>query len=353
MLHDSKQWYVMLHRQPDMIDFQLQRENASRRQGRRPSVEYFIPYCFLSRVSADARAADADEIRSANALRQDFHDFVFIHAGADDLSPLLSSSWNAATCFHLHHFRDYAGREVVISPDEMNLLIRVFTERRLKFSVGLPVPGVTPGEEVTVTEGLLRGQRANVLRVSHTASGISLTLGVSLFSGTRVLQVPDIPESAIRRDGSPDDLIGLRFIRESELTLLDILSRRVNRKETDESRRQDASALDRLFLYSYVTVSDPSARVRFLALMLLCASLRYDASSRDVLASQAESLLSGGSDLSPALRAVLNLSLFVATRRADYRSAAKQALRQLPSGDSEETLHRLFSLVKRMRSRSS
>ena len=352
------QWYVMLHRNPQQLDQQLQRVNMLRRQQESPRVrqlDYFIPFCFLSRVPADADVKDLESIAEANQLRDDFHDFAFIRALPADIAELTDSDWNRNMHHHLHHYRDFQKREVTICDQEMQTLIRIFSERRIKFFVGLPEPEIFPEERVYIMEeGAFQGQLARVIAVKHTAEGISLTLGIRMFSDTKEVKIPGISLKSIQTERVPDDIIGQQFVQEAEWSILGILSRRVNHKETDESNADDVVLLNHLFLYSYITIHDSDLSARFLALMLICASLRYDESSTQSLTERVRKLLGGTQELSTIhyslsteIRSYLLFALYVATRDADYRTQAKSLLQTIP--DPSSALRRLKSLTSRLR----
>jgi hypothetical protein len=353
----------MLHGNPRLVDFMLKRENVARQTipGNHRQIEYFIPFCFLGRVQKSSSERFAERIAEANSLRDDFHDFVFIHTTDHELASLLRQDWNRDLSNRLRFFRDIHRRKVVISDKEMNTLIRVFGERRLRFSIGLPVPELSPDMNVCITaEGAFNGQMARVIAVKHMPDGISLTLGIQVFQGARELKLPDFKLSAIQMEKDPSDIIGWEFLRASEDTLVDILSRRLNHKETDETRQADLDMLNRLFLYSYITIADTTVAAQFLALMLICSTLRFDRESTQNLISQAQQLLHGSTPLPPHIQAYLYLSLYIATRDASLRTKAKHALHSLPSPQASQSpqaprpstaLSRLLSLSRRLHSK--
>lgn len=344
-------WYVMLHRNPQLVDLMLKCENTARlsKRGRQFPVEYFIPFCFLSHVAEKTSEKQAKGVIETNNLREDFHDFVFIHATERGIAKLLDQNWNKDIRNRLRHFRDFKKREVTISDKEMNTLIRVFSERKLKYSIGLPVTHVSPDMNVYIREkGIFNGQSARVVGVKHMPDGISLTLGVKLFQGTREMKLPDFRLANIQSEKKPEDIIGWKFISETEAALIDILSRRVNHKETDETRRQDADTLNSKFLYSYIAISDTAAAAHFLALMLICSTLRFDRESTKVLSARALAMLNNNDSLPPHIQAYLHLSLYVASRDADHRTAAKLCMQQNPE-EKNESLARLASLAGRLR----
>lgn len=350
MIEESQEWFVMLHGNPQLIDFQLRREKGLR-QLRRESIDYFIPFSFLSRIVDAAGKYPEEEVSEVNCLRQDFHDFVFVRTTRSSLESLLRSTWNRSMHHRLRHYRDYSHRVVTLSDEEMKHLINIFSERRIKFSIGLPTPDVYVGEMVHITqEGAFCGHRAKVIGVKHTAEGISLTLGISVFADTKELKLKGIKLSAIRSDRSTGDIIDDRFLNDAESALTDILSRRVYHKETDESNRQDAITLNNIFIYSYLVINDAAMAARFLALMLVCASLRYDKGSTDALSDRARVLLDSDTPLPADIQAYLNFALYVATLHPDYRDAGKQCVQAHPELATDSLRH-LMSIVKNIRIR--
>ena len=331
---DSPRWYVMLNHHPQVLDFQLQRENVRRRLERHeglPLLEYFIPYCFLTHLSEKEHSGEKENVAMANSLRQDFHDFVFIHATYWEITQLMDSEWNQAMRSKLRHYRDRRGREVTITEEEKNNLISIFSELRIRFSFGLPVQDIGPNINVRIRkEGSFQGQTARIIEVKHTANGISLKLGISLFNGMKELKLHNFTLQDIQAENTPNDIIGTLFVQDKEQILTDILLRRVRHTETEETRCQDATLLNHTFLYSYVTINDTILSARFLALMLICATLRFDRENVKILTERVCAQLD--------------------TRDADYRTAGKQCVQQHPECASD-TLRRLMSAVVTMHSK--
>lgn len=347
-------WYVMLHPNPQLLDLQLQRENVRRsllRQDDLPLLEYFIPFCFLSRLSEKENRKEADRVEEANNLREDFHDFAFLHATQRQIVLLMDSEWNHAMRGRLRHYRDRQWREVIITEEEKNNLIAVFSELRIRFSIGLPVPDLGPDVKVKVRkEGSFRGQTARIIEVKHTSDGIFLKLGIPMFNGMKELKLSDLTLEDIQAENVPDDIIGTLFVQDKERLLTDIFERRVKHTETDETCQQDAVTLNHTFLYSYVAINDAFLSARFQALMLICATLRFDRESVKALVRNVREHLNSGIAFPPDTEAWLNISLYIATRDADYRTAGKQCVRQHPECASE-SLRRLVSLACNLHSK--
>lgn len=344
----------MLHKNPQLIDLQLQRENVRRRHDAEaglPQLEYFIPFCFLTRLSEKIDESRTEEIAQANQLREDFHDFVFIHATRQQIAHLTDGDWNSAMRSHLHHYRDVRHRAVFITETEKDHLISIFAERRLRFSIGLPVPNLGPDVKVEIRkEGTFKGRIARIIEVRHTPGGISLKLGLPMFNGMKELKLPDFTLADIQAQDATAEIIGTVFVQDCEKKLTDILERRVRHTETDQTRSQDATTLNHTFLYSCIAIHDPQVSARFHALMLICATLRFDRESLRALTTVVRDHLTQGHDFPSDLQALLNFALYIATRDADYRTAGKQCLHQHPDC-ATDTLRRLMSLVGSLRSK--
>lgn len=356
-LDDTKMiWYVMQHSNPKLIDFQLKRENAVRRQtddGDNFQLEYFIPFCFLPHTSEKDNEKQAKEVGFANRLRKDLHDFVFIHTTQRGLAKLLDSEWNASMRCRLYHYRDFKKEAVTLGNEEMSQLIRLFSEKRIRLSIGMPVVNLGPDVEVMVIrEGTFKGQTARIIEAKPTGNGgISLQLGIKMFGGTKELKLKDFSYDDIQSLDDTGDIIGLRFIREAESVLLGIISRRVNHKDTADTLKEDMEQLNHLFLHSYITIRDRLLHARFLSLMLICATLRFDRKSARVLSERVQSLLLSHQEYSPEILAYLYFSLYIATRDAHYRTVAKQQVQQHPECSDNASLRRLMSLACRMHSK--
>lgn len=356
-LNDTEyRWYVMQNANPKLVDFQLKRENALRQQakgGKPLQLKYFIPFCFLPHTSEKENEKQVKAVEEANSLRDDLHDFVFIHATQRGIAKLLDREWNRSMRCRLYHYRDLQRKTVTISDEDMNKLISAFSERRIRFSIGIPVVNIGPDVEVQVIkDGKFKGQTARVIKVRPTTNGIFLLeLGVKMFNGRKELKLHDMTTDDVQSKESAKELVGSRLVRETEASLLGIISRRVNHKETADSQKEDAVTLNHLFLYSYLTVGDFSLNARFLSLMLICATLRYDKDSTKVILQQVEGIMQEHKDLTPDILAYLNFSLYIATRDARYRTAGKQCVQQHPSECASESLHRLMALVGRMHSK--
>ena len=347
-------WYVMRHLNPERIERRLQEENVSADNCQRLLYEYFIPFRFLSRITV--RQKDRVEDNGSvlledeyNSLRDHLHDFVFIRTTEQGIRQLLQRPWNTEARVRLCHYRDRQRQAITVAENLMRPFIEILCEQRIRFTLGLPVDTAVHNDLVTINTGLFKGHTAYIVDILHTSDGISLTLGINMFGGMKSLQLPGFREDEVTMQKDVNDIIGCHFITNIEELLLEILSHRLNRQSSDEDARQDAAILNRICHYSYIRISQPDVRRRFMALMLICAYLRYDEQACHSFAAIVQVEL----DATPAdmadTRTYLMIALYIAQRNVQHRTAAKEYIQQHP--DCPIVLRRLMSIAKRLRCR--
>jgi len=350
---EQAHWFVMLHLNPLLIERQLMAENADRRESDLPLYEYFIPYRFLKKAVAEQYTSNATKeakvAAKTNSWRDDLRHFVFIKTTGREISHLVDKPWNREGRLHLRFYRTKSGKRITVPEQMMTPLITLCCENRQRFSFGPPVKEVAEQDVVVIREGLFKDIEATVLQVQHTADGISLTLGIEMFDGTKSLRLPGYRVGDVRFRKGSADILNDYFIDNVENELLQILRRRIKRHETEETRRKDAATLNYLYHYSYIHIDDAATYRRFRALMLLCATLRKDAFGKATLTAEVQEMLGGVSLPATDEQACLMAALFIATGHADYRTSLK-AYRQQHEIISP-SLQAFMPLITRLKTR--
>ena len=339
---EKQLWYVMTHLEPKMIEQRLQEENTTRVAEGKAPFEFFIPYQFLKRRVANAAVADDDTpyprsktiVEANNEIRSTLREFVFIRANEEELKAFVSGDWNKYVRCRLQHYKDRNGINVTTHDAMMRKFIDTCILFRDRFEILPYAESVEQNDEVVLNTTPFRGEKARVLEVRHTRDGVSLTLGINLFSGTMLLRLPNVGRHDILPlEGSTTDIADTHIVDNTQNRLLGILSRRVHRKGTEESDRQDAATLDQLYHYRHHVIENDAARRHFLALMLITAHLRHDADGQKALVAEAEQELAtinarGDSRASTDVRTFLWVALYIATGNPGYRNAAKTYVQQ-------------------------
>ena len=355
---EKKHWFVMVHRNPTLIERQLIEVNSLRAQETAPVLEYFIPFMFLQHQEGTSKEeAESvndqrvpDEALKNNATRSVLRNFVFIRTTEHDLRLLTYEDWNNYSPDRLRFYRSASGHAIVVPDKMMERFITMCLDQREKFEIHPHDEAVALGTEVVIRKGTFRNLKAHIVDVRHTASGVRFTLSLEFFGKTQDIRLPDFTSADVVFKDESDVVTNAHIVERMQETLLPIISRRVNRKETPESREDDARTLDQLYFYRHIQIDDVVQRAQYRALILLCATLRYDQEGKSLYNRQARQFLTefpkdSPSDEALAARATLLLALYASTKDPLYRDEAKCLLReQLPN---HPVLHRLLSLLRR------
>lgn len=348
-------WYLLTTHNPKDSEFRLQSVNNARETAHQLPFRIFVPYQFLQRHALGSQPPVANPQSTAehsNQIRGALYRYVFVLAPEEELVETLRQPWNQ-TERRLQFFHDRQHRRVSIPADEMERFMQACADERLDFELFPSLDEVEVGEEVRLLSTPFAGHQVIILEKRRTKTGVRLTVDVQLSNTPIKVRLYDIRDEDLqydrvseRKQQSRDSKLVTRFQRD----LIDILSRRINDKETPESRRADAATLDNIYLYrNYRFTSDPLRR-RFLAMMLICAHQRHDDEATAALLRSAQeelALLDARPESRAAtdVRAYLHLALYLATADPQYRAAAKQYVRD--HNPKSDDLRRLLSLLCR------
>lgn len=361
-------WFLLTSSNPGYAEEQLRRESLQRDRNGGTPFQYFVPYQFLRRrMPGEQPSVSIDEVPGTNCqqpqtsqavdtsthsnqVRAALHRYVFVRAEEDDLADMLRSPWNV-TDRHLQFFRDKQWQRVSISQSEMDTFLQACADERLKFEIWPAIDEVGENEEVKLLTTPFSGRTVTILKKHRTSRGLRLTVSIQIFNETMSVRLYDVRNEDIqylnddkKKQQSRDSNLVTRF----QKSLIDILSRRINGKETPESIKTDAATLDNIYNFRTHAVTGDALRCRFLSMMLICARLRHDRQGLTEQQSRVErelAVFDGRSESRAAtdVRAYLHVALFIATGQPAYRTAAKDYVRQ--HAPKSEDLHRLVSLI--------
>lgn len=358
-------WYVLTHLNPAQIEWMLQRENLGefRRDGEPmpEPLEYFIPFQFLMRapvqqaptsVTEDYIARDVTDFiaEEDNGIREALHRYVFIHADEQRVEKILNSEWNRSGRLHLFQHRDSDGVPLRVPDDEMRRFIDTLRNRQLRYYVGQPIDSIEVGDTVILRISPWEGHKAIITRVEVRGGKTRLTVTLDVLGNLTRVTFPDVHEGdVIFDDETIARLINGNLLHNFEQEVLTVLARRFGRKPSDDDRRKATSRFARLYGYRSVIIDDPDQQRRFMALMLICASLIGEKEGKRNYVKQFQEWLGDRKEPSNDTEAYLMLALFVALRDPALREAVK-TYRNTHDGCPDIIRH-LFSRVKRLRCR--
>ena len=334
--HNNPCWYVMTHL--DLRRFQewLKMENAQRLGTGRPIIEPFYPCDFL-RLDTDISA--------------DLANYVFLKASESDINSLVEDKRNKISYKQLRFYLDTDGTHATVPDKMMQSFLDACVKHRGQFEITPPLTSIEAMDKVKIKTGPFAGQEASVERVRLSHGAIHLDLAIPLLSGVMSIRMSDVKKSQIailNRDSV--DAIRTDFIEYTQNHLLLILEHRIKRVTDEEVNRRDADMLTRLYRYRFHQVSNESARLHFMALMLICAHLcRYTAEEQE-LRQKAQELLAGLNQKSESkaatdTRTYLWIALYISTNDPAYRDAAKRYVQDYEPKSPK--LRRFVSLIRK------
>ncbi|MBR0037183.1 MAG: hypothetical protein IJP70_06035 [Bacteroidales bacterium] len=357
--HD-RYWYVLLHLDPSLIEKLLHLENKKRKEEGKQPLLVMIPYLFLDRATVvkdqssgdgSKEIQDANEVDESNMMRRYLHNFVFVQGTEMEIDQLLRSEWNQSGRLHLCYYKNKAGVPIRISEKEMIPFIALFVEHRQRFSFRPYGEDTLQARTVRIKKGLFKNYSAVVQEAVRTDNGFKLTLHIPVFSNEAVMVLYDYSDADVDIPGGEiEQVFGSYFVQNMEDELFAILRRRALRKKiTADQQEADNKRLESYSLFDYLKFEDTASQSHFQALMLLCATLRRDAITKNLLIQQLQVFLPDPDHPATDEEAFITAMLFVATRKGSFRKSAKDYC-QARNVTSESLLH-LMPLVKELQMR--
>ncbi len=367
---DDTSWYVMWHLNPTLIDIMLQKESSGAflQADDEPLTpfRYYIPFMYMPVIPTDRQRDDefSDKHYSAtadqNALRSDFHNFVFIQAPFERVRRIVQSDWNRKARLHLRWYRDTTGKEVRLRDADVQLLVKTIEDRHLQFFFDQPLDEFSIGDKVILQMAPWTGKQAEVTKVKVQKDRIRMTVSLNILGRTKSINFPDVSLGDVRFvDPHKGRLLTGNPIDNYEEEIIDILYNRYSKASNEETRQNDDQRLRRLSTYTNIYVENPDDQARFLALKLLTAYFRYDKKrvaryTEEVQASlktlQTDKETGCLSPCQTDTEARLLISLFIITRDPNLRTAVKTYRQTHP--ESSDILRRYFAIIKKIKGKT-
>lgn len=356
-------WYVMLHLEPQLIEKLLKAENEVRvKEDSKEPFVFLIPFQFLERAisnktfvpeSEGKQQGDGktpDEVAENNSLRNLLHNFVFIKSTRHEIDKLLDCEWNRSGRLHLHYLRTRDGVPIRLTEKEMSPFISLIVEHRQRFSFRPFGKDTLQQRTVHIKKGLFKDYQASVQEVTQTQDGYKLTLAIPVFNNEFMLTLYECADTDVDIPGGQiDQVLEPYFIQGMEKELFSILRRRIFRRETEQTHRQDQKRLDSYSIFNYLKFDDITKQTHFQALLLLCATLRRDKDNKATLVHELASTLTNPEAPHTDEEAFVTAILFVATRKGTLRKAVKEY--HQTHEVTHESLQQLMPLIKEIKTR--
>ncbi len=307
MVLGQLKWYILTTTDLKQSEARLLEMNATRHDSGLSTIQYFIPFL-------------ATENECFSVLRS----FVFIYCSKEVLSLILQSAKRHTGVKYLFLYRDRNRHAITVPDSMMQKFLMSCSSYRDDYIFTTDIENNLYNRQVILKHTVFKGEKAYVLKVKHTRTGLQLTLGLQLIRGTVYLKMT-AKEGDIAYVRENDRICDAdHLLQQLKNDLLLVLSRRVNRKESDESLLLDISTLNTVSSYRYHCFEDKGLRCQFLSLMLICAHLQKDE------AWQAELLEASSAELAQLLTMPMTESacwlytgLYVCTGNPEFRNKAK------------------------------
>ena len=286
----------MTHLEPEELELHLIDHQSRDTEDNGSSLRYFIPYLLLDRlpkpekedpdfdsylISRKSRPVTENE-QLNDEIRRALRRYVFIQAPKADLDTMLQEYWNQGRV-RLCHYKNIDGADAIIPDVLMRQFIQACIQRSERFTLSPHVRSIEKGTTVTIRRGAFKDLQAEVFQVTHTSSGIRLTLSIEFFGGTQDIRLYDKTLGDIELETDEDFVISNDFLNHVEQLLLTVLERKVSRYaglDADKARLEDMRKLNLLSIYHTFETTDRHLSARYDALMLICAALRQDSDAR-------------------------------------------------------------------------
>ena len=353
-------WHILIHPHPVLIGrlFKTKQSasyNPMEDDGLLPPCEYYIPYNEISwrpSVTSQPSYEDTDRIydpmMDGNALRCDFHGFVFVYGTDRLVNQLVDSKLNQSLQIPIRPYRDTDGQTVSISGEEMNRFKSAVMRQDFQICQGYPLQEIVQGDKVVVVDGSMKGSSGEVLEIRYDQQGMKLKIAFLMFNDKLQIAIPGFRANEVRlQDPDTKQLLQDPMIANFEEELIELLHHRYGAKGSARLSPEDEKRLKFLYRSSDIVFEDDEASTaKFTALMLICVYLMKDKKATERYIQQVKDLLQGATEARTALQAYLFTALFVALHVPSLRKTAKTYRQTHPN--CPKPVCRLLSIAKRI-----
>lgn len=363
---EQPHWYVLTTFDPMDAEEKLRRENLRREDCGASAFRFIVPAQLLKhRVKRELPEDDNPEATNAenplsrnavsqnNAIRSALRRYIFIYGKESELVLFIGNEWNKHQRNRIHFFCNLSRSRCFVPKKEMAEFVRMLADKRLSFELSSSYGDLRKGEPVRFRNHAFEGHTVYVVESRRTKTGTVVTVELDLVKNALRMKVYDVrDEDIIRMDDEHQRYArNCDLIKRNQTSLLAIMRRRINRKETEETRMDDAQTLNTIYAtrFRHFDEQEKAGYRHFLVQMLLCACLMHNEEGRTEYTEQILAELSEINNLSEskaatAVRTRIHAALFIATGDPSYRAMARDFIRdRAPKSDNLKTLVKLIS----------
>ena len=307
---ESSVWHILIHPNPILMGkvFQTKQSelyDSSDDELQLPPCDYYIPFNEInwrpSRTEQSAEEMDDkvyDPMMDGNALRSDFHSFLFVYGTDRTILQLVGSKFNRSLKIPIRLYRDTDGQAVRISPEEMNRFKSAVMRQDFQICQGFPLQEINQGDRVVVVDGPMKGSVGDVLEIRYDQQGMKLKVAFLMFNDKLRIAIPGFRINDVRLQ-DPDTKLLLQdpLIANFEEELIELLHHRYGAKGSATLSAEDEKRLRFLYRYSDIVFEDDEVSMaKFRALMLICVYLLKDKEAIERSTQEVKHLLQAEND---------------------------------------------------------
>ena len=334
-------------RDAEKIEALIDEFNADKKIPAEDKIEDFFIPAIVIRQHID------EEERKKNVMHNTLRRFVFLYARPSAFNPhnLRDTDlyWTARNT-HLSFYNNGQGEAITVRPEMMRVFINGCLEYLERFEMHSKDAEITNGIDVTVRRGTFKDYKAVAYNVRHKAHGIRFSIAIKFFANDRYIHIHDLSPEDVQLADRENAIFSDDFIDRIQSSVLEILQRKVNKKETAETREADKQQLRRLYHLRHAIIDDELRAAQLDALMSMCASLNGNGQGKTrynrIIKQRIKNLrCQETSQENLIAMAYLLTALYISTKDAQYRTELKPiVMQQLPE---HQTLRHFLSLVRK------
>ena len=335
----EESWIVMTSSEPQLIHDTLIKINEALPDG--SAIQFFIPYVTFKTY----HISDKEILQKYSSLRR----FLFVKGTKGQMD--LLKERNPWTLSKLRYYLNHARQPITIRDQEMQAFRAMCADSRIDCEIWSTVDDLELNEKVKLKTTPFKDWEARIIERKRTKNGIRFTVGLDVVGGTMLLRIKDLKEEDIERTTSPDrKKQEYKFVEWVKTHIKTVIDHHTDASYTDVQKEEDRKILNKVWEYRFSTVSSPTGRRHFRAMMLICARLLKDKEGSKKMQALVEKELNEIAQDPPSKRATdswacLQVAMYIATKNPVYRDAAKEYERKYQPKST--FLHSLIQVVRR------
>ena len=343
----SKDWLVVITRNPETVLYFIDRENLrhqyKRLDGHKKTIQAYSP--FMGESSLNKEFAE-DRMSLRWALRR--YVFVQLHGLTKPEFDNLLWEWNKSGNHHtmfLYPDKGSRNKPSAITQNDLDRLKQMCGDDKVTIELPSSFDHIKENDEIPLSDTPFEQEGATykVIGATQKKGKVELQIELKMFGMT-------FPNLFVTYERGFDTKRYSALISSMQEKILAILKRRISKRQSPVSQLEDKRTLQSIYDMRSQVIPDGTMKRHFLATMMLCAymlgekkQLREEHLPR-VLHELATINSQGKIKADTSTRAFIHVALYLVTDEVEYRNLAKQYIAEhQPKG----RLHHFVTLIRK------